>query len=62
MDNKKNYEAVVLAVAHDEFKTIDFEKFYNSEAVIFDTKAVVDRKWVGGWKIIIRYKIESFFI
>lgn len=48
LDTNKNYEAVILAVAHDEFKDIDFEKYYKNGAVIFDTKAVVDRQWVDG--------------
>jgi UDP-N-acetyl-D-galactosamine dehydrogenase len=48
LDKSKNYNAVLLAVAHDEFKKFDFERYYNSGSVIFDTKAVVDRKWVDG--------------
>ncbi|NDP21663.1 MAG: nucleotide sugar dehydrogenase [Paludibacter sp.] len=48
LDAGKNYEAVLLAVAHDDFKEIDFEKFYKSGAVVFDTKAVIDRRWVDG--------------
>lgn len=48
LDESKDYEAIVLAVAHDEFKTIDFEKYYNDGAVIFDAKAVIDRRWVDG--------------
>jgi UDP-N-acetyl-D-galactosamine dehydrogenase len=48
LDESKDYEAVVLAVAHDEFKTIDFEKYYKRGTVIFDAKAVVDRRWVDG--------------
>ena len=48
LDNDKKYEAIVLAVAHDEFKVIDFEKYSKSGAVIFDTKAVIDRRWVDG--------------
>lgn len=47
-DKTKKYQAVLLAVAHDEFKEIDFEKYSNNGAVIFDAKAVVDRKWVDG--------------
>lgn len=46
LDNNKTYNAILLAVSHDEFKNLDFEKFYNSGAVIFDAKAVVDRRWV----------------
>jgi len=48
LDTTKNYEAIVLAVAHDEFKEIDFEKYYTNGTVIFDAKAVVDRRWVDG--------------
>ncbi|GHT53506.1 nucleotide sugar dehydrogenase [Bacteroidia bacterium] len=44
----KRYAAVILAVAHDAFKTIDFEKYYNQNTVIFDVKGVVDRRWVDG--------------
>jgi len=48
LDDKKEYAAVLLAVAHDEFKEINFEKYYKSGAVIFDAKAVIDRQWVDG--------------
>jgi UDP-N-acetyl-D-galactosamine dehydrogenase len=46
--NWTKYEAIILAVAHDEFKAFDFEKYYTYGAVIFDTKAVVNRQWVDG--------------
>jgi UDP-N-acetyl-D-galactosamine dehydrogenase len=48
LDVYKKYEAILLAVAHDEFKAIDFEKYYNDGAVVFDAKAVIDRRWVDG--------------
>jgi UDP-N-acetyl-D-galactosamine dehydrogenase len=48
LDKTKKYQAVLLAVAHDEFKLIDFENYSNNGAVIFDAKAVVERKWVDG--------------
>jgi UDP-N-acetyl-D-glucosamine/UDP-N-acetyl-D-galactosamine dehydrogenase len=48
LDAAKKYEAILLAVAHDEFKSIDFEKYYNDGSVVFDAKAVVDRRWVDG--------------
>ncbi|MDR0547215.1 MAG: nucleotide sugar dehydrogenase [Dysgonamonadaceae bacterium] len=44
----KKYAAVILAVAHDLFQTFDFEKYYRQNAVIFDAKAVIDRRWVDG--------------
>jgi UDP-N-acetyl-D-galactosamine dehydrogenase len=40
------YSAIVLAVAHEEFKSIDFEKHHKSGGVLFDVKAIVDRRWV----------------
>jgi len=48
LDKNIKYDAVLLAVAHDEFKDFDFEKYYMAGAVVFDAKAVVDRKWVDG--------------
>lgn len=48
LDAGKRYEAVILAVAHDEFKSFDFEKYHKQGAVVFDVKAVVDRRWVDG--------------
>ena len=47
-DTEKKYEAILLAVAHDEFREVDFEKYYSNGAVIFDAKAVIDRRWVDG--------------
>lgn len=46
VDKNKKYAAIVLAVAHDQFKTFEFEKYYTNGAVVFDAKAVVDRRWV----------------
>lgn len=41
------YDAVILAVSHKEFLTIDFSKIKNgSNAVIFDTKSFLDRELV----------------
>ena len=48
LNEEKKYQAVLLAVSHDEFKEFDFEKYYNAGAVVFDAKAVVDRRWVDG--------------
>jgi len=48
LDENKQYDAILLAVAHDEFKTFDFEKHHAAGAVIFDAKAIVDRRWVDG--------------
>jgi UDP-N-acetyl-D-galactosamine dehydrogenase len=48
IDPDKKYEAIILAVAHEEFKAFDFEKHFISGAAIFDAKAMVDRRWVDG--------------
>jgi UDP-N-acetyl-D-galactosamine dehydrogenase len=48
IDTNKQYEAVILAVAHDEFQFFDFEQYYKRGSVVFDTKAVIDRRWVDG--------------
>ena len=48
IDPDKKYEAIILAVAHQEFQSFDFEKQYKQGTVIFDSKAVVDRRWVDG--------------
>jgi len=43
----KKYQAIIVCVAHDEFKDFDFEKYKNENAVIFDDKAFVDRELVN---------------
>ena len=48
LDKSRKYQAILLAVSHDEFKDIDFEHYNTSGAVVFDAKAVVDRRWVDG--------------
>ena len=45
---KKHYEAIVLAVAHNEFKNISFSKLYSNSSVIYDTKGFVKRTLVDG--------------
>lgn len=37
------YSAVILAVAHDEFKSIDFEGCHQRHCVIYDVKGILDR-------------------
>jgi len=48
LNPSKKYEAIILTVAHDDFKTFDFEKYYKQGAVIFDVKSMIDRRWVDG--------------
>ncbi|SEI45654.1 UDP-N-acetyl-D-galactosamine dehydrogenase [Dyadobacter sp. SG02] len=40
------YEAVVLAVAHEEFRTMEFGEFTRSDSVIFDLKSVLPQDMV----------------
>jgi UDP-N-acetyl-D-galactosamine dehydrogenase len=41
------YDAIILAVSHEEFMSIDFKSFGNSNRiVVFDTKSFLDRKIV----------------
>jgi UDP-N-acetyl-D-galactosamine dehydrogenase len=44
----KPYAAVIVAVAHNEFLTLDYSAFKANNAVIFDTKACIDRTLVDG--------------
>ena len=48
VDPNKQYEAIIFAVAHDEFNSFDFEKYYQNNSVIYDVKALLDRKYVDG--------------
>lgn len=42
----KKYQAIVVAVAHNEFFKLDFKAFKKGNAVIFDTKSIIDRSLV----------------
>lgn len=42
----QNYDAIILAVAHQKFLEIDFSAFKNNGAVIFDTKSFIHRNLV----------------
>lgn len=45
IENKK-YEAIIIAVAHNEFLALNLEDLKVSDAVVFDTKACLDRNEV----------------
>lgn len=40
---EKKYQAVVMAVAHDEFKTLNWANFTQPNAVVYDVKGVLPR-------------------
>lgn len=44
----QQYDGIVVAVAHDEFLTVDFKKLKKENAVIFDTKSCLKRELVDG--------------
>ena len=48
-DKLNKYSAIILAVSHKEFLTLNLTKLkINSKSVIYDIKAVLDRKLVDG--------------
>ena len=47
MPNQK-FDAVVLAVSHDKFKSIDFQSLKNNNAVVYDIKNFIDDTFVDG--------------
>jgi UDP-N-acetyl-D-galactosamine dehydrogenase len=42
------FDAIVLAVGHNEFKEIDIQSYLNPNHVIFDVKGLLDRSLVDG--------------
>ncbi len=43
-DVKNRYQAVIIAVAHDEFKEINLEQYLDNPHVIFDVKAMLPKE------------------
>lgn len=41
-----DYNLIIVAVSHNEFLKIDFKKYKENGAIIFDTKSFIDRKMV----------------
>ncbi len=42
------YDAIVLAVSHDQFKELDINKLKNGNTVVYDIKAILDKDIVDG--------------
>ena len=42
----EKYDGILLAVSHDEFKSLNLENFKNKNAVIFDIKGICDKNSV----------------
>lgn len=45
---KKKYSAIILAVTHSNFKSIDFKQLKNNKTVIFDIKSFIPVDFVDG--------------
>jgi UDP-N-acetyl-D-galactosamine dehydrogenase len=46
LNNSVVYDAIIVAVAHNEFLKFDYQKIKRNNGVIFDTKACLDRNLV----------------
>jgi UDP-N-acetyl-D-glucosamine/UDP-N-acetyl-D-galactosamine dehydrogenase len=44
--NPEQYSSIILAVAHDEFKKLDFTSFKKNGAIIFDVKSILPKELV----------------
>ncbi|MBC8266546.1 MAG: nucleotide sugar dehydrogenase [Flavobacteriales bacterium] len=44
----KKYAAIILAVAHEGFQTIDFQTFKSDSSIIFDAKSFINTKYIDG--------------
>jgi UDP-N-acetyl-D-glucosamine/UDP-N-acetyl-D-galactosamine dehydrogenase len=47
MPNQK-FDAIVLVVSHDKFKSIDFQSLKNNNSVVYDVKNFIDDTFVDG--------------
>ncbi len=45
-EENKKYDAIILAVAHQEFMKLDLQNIKKDKSVVFDAKGVLDRKLV----------------
>ncbi|WP_262250014.1 UDP binding domain-containing protein [Parapedobacter soli] len=48
VDDNVVYDAIVVAVAHNEFLDFNYQQVKRNNGVIFDTKACLDRTLVDG--------------
>ncbi|MEO6850006.1 MAG: nucleotide sugar dehydrogenase [Mucilaginibacter sp.] len=48
LDNSVKYDALIVAVAHQDFLKLDCQKIIRHNGVIYDTKGCLDRKLVDG--------------
>lgn len=48
LKDNEQYDAIIVAVAHNEFLNFDFKKIKKNNGVLFDTKACLNRALVDG--------------
>jgi UDP-N-acetyl-D-galactosamine dehydrogenase len=48
LNHGNKYDAVILAVSHDQFKIIDIEELCKNNAVVFDVKGVLPQHLIDG--------------
>lgn len=46
--HNKNYKAIILAVAHNEFLNIDFNSIRSNNTVVFDVKSILPIEYIDG--------------
>ena len=46
VNGSRDYDAIILAVAHDKFKSLDIERMKNHNAIVYDVKGVLEMKVV----------------
>ena len=48
VDNLEQYSAIILAVAHDQFKELNFSKIKSHGIVLYDVKSILPKEFVDG--------------
>lgn len=48
LENRKQYSAIILAVAHREFIKLNFQEIKIENGIIYDIKGVLDRRLING--------------
>ncbi len=48
IDNSEKFDAIILAVAHNEFLNFEFFKHQNENSVVFDVKGILDKSQIDG--------------
>ena len=48
IDESTKFDAIILAVAHNEFKQMEIKSLLNENGIIYDVKGVLDRNIIDG--------------